>query len=55
MKQATKEQEAMLEKAVRYMISNLQFERHQARMHGCNVKSYDEEIEQYKQLKQIFA
>ncbi|MBR1527002.1 MAG: hypothetical protein IJ640_10170 [Prevotella sp.] len=42
----------MLDKAVRYMISNLQYERHQARMHGCNVESYDKEIEEYKQLKQ---
>ncbi len=46
---------SMLEKAVRYMISDLQYERHQARKHGCKVESYDKEIEEYKQLKQIFV
>lgn len=46
------EQLVLMERAVRYMISNLQYERHQACKHGCNPKAYDEEIEQYKQFKQ---
>lgn len=44
----------MLEKAVRYMISNLQYERHQALAHGCAGGSYDKEIEEYRQLKEYF-
>ena len=43
----------MLEKAVRYMISNLQYERHQALAHNCAPGSYDKEIEEYRQLKQF--
>ena len=43
----------LIEKAVRYMISNLQYERHQALAHGCAGGSYDKEIEEYRQLKQI--
>ena len=43
----------LLEKSVRYMISNLQYERHQAQAHGCNGGNYDEEIEEYKKLKSI--
>lgn len=49
----TKRHIELLEKSVRYMISNLQYERHQAQAHGCNGGSYDEEIEEYKKLKSI--
>lgn len=42
----------MLEKALRYMVSNLQYERHQAQLHNCSCGSYDKEIEDYRQLKQ---
>lgn len=51
----TKRNFELLEKAVRYMIGNLQYEQHQARMHGCSSGSYDEEIAEYKQLKQLLA
>ena len=43
---------AMIEKSVRYMISDLQYEQHQALAHGCAGGSYDKEIEEYRQLKQ---
>lgn len=49
----TKRNFELLEKAVRYMISNLQYERHQALTHGCNSGSYDSEIIEYKQLKEL--
>ncbi len=47
----SKHQLTLLEKAVRYMISNLQYERHQALSHGCSSYAYDKEIEEYKQFK----
>ena len=49
----SKHQAELLEKALRYMISNLQYERHQAREHGCNTAVYDAEIEEYRQFKKI--
>ena len=52
MKLITRNQKKMLEKAVRYMISDLQYERHQALLHGCTIGNYDKEIEEYKQLKE---
>ena len=48
----SKHETELLEKAIRYMISNLQYERHQAREHGCNVANYDAEIEEYRQFKE---
>ena len=48
----SKHQIELMEKAIRYMISNLQYERHQAATHGCSTGSYDAEIEEYKQLKE---
>lgn len=42
----------LLEKSVRYTICDLQYERHQARMHRCSPGTYDEEIAEYKQLKE---
>lgn len=42
----------MLEKAIRCMISNLQYERHQALVHNCSAGDYNREIEQYRQLKE---
>ena len=50
----TKEQYSMVAKALRHMISNLQYERHQAQLHNCSIGSYDKEIEDYRQLKQYF-
>ena len=50
--QLTNYQLDMLEKALRYMVSTLQYERHQAQLHNCASGSYDKEIEEYKQLKQ---
>ena len=50
----TKRNIELLEKAIRYTISNLQYERHQALAHGCSAGSYDKEIEEYRQLKKIF-
>lgn len=50
-----KEQSKLVGKAIRYIISDLQYERHQALKHGCTNGSYDEEIEQYKKLKEIFT
>lgn len=50
----TKRNLELLEKSVRYMISNLQYERHQALAHGCNSGSYDTEIEEYRKLKELF-
>ena len=49
----SKYQLTLFEKAVRYMISDLQYERHQALAHGCAGGSYDKEIEEYKQLQNI--
>ena len=37
------------------MISDLQYERHQALAHGCAGGSYDKEIEEYKQLQNIVS
>lgn len=42
---------SMIERAIRWMISDLQYERHQALSHGCQGGSYDKEIEEYRQLK----
>ena len=50
----TKRHFELLEKALRYTISDLQYERHQALTHGCTTGSYDEEINEFKQLKQLF-
>ncbi len=50
-----KERHEMVERAISKMIVDLQYERHQARKHGCNVENYDKEIEQYKQLKQVIS
>ena len=41
----------LIEKAIRYTISDLQYERHQALLHGCTVGTYDNEIEEFRQLK----
>ena len=51
----SKYQLTLFEKAVRYMISDLQYERHQALAHGCAGGSYDKEIEEYKQLQNIVS
>ncbi|WP_091963085.1 hypothetical protein [Prevotella sp. tc2-28] len=51
----SKYQLTLFEKAVRYMISDLQYERHQALAHGCAGGSYDKEIEEYKQLENIIS
>ena len=48
----TKQQIDLLEKAVRYTISDLQYEQHQAYLHGCSGGRYKEEIQEYKQLKE---
>lgn len=42
----------MLQRALTWMVCDLQYARHQARRHGCNVEQYDKEIEDYKQLKE---
>ena len=49
----SKQQLSLIEKAVRYMISNLQYERHQALAHGCSSSGYDKEIQEYRQLKEF--
>ena len=51
--QITSEQVELIAKAVRYMISDLQYERHQALAHHCDRGSYDKEIDEYKELKQF--
>lgn len=50
----TKRQKEMVERAIRYAISDLQYERHQALAHGCSGGSYDKEIEEFRQLKEYF-
>ena len=49
----TNNEVSLLEKALRHMISNLQYEQHQARLHGCSIGSYDAEIEEYRKLKEV--
>ena len=53
--QFTQTQLDMLEKAMRYMVSNLQYEQHQAMLHNCSTGSYNKEIEDYRQLKQYIS
>lgn len=43
----------LIEKAIRYTIADLQYEKRQAQKHGCSGNSYDSEIEEYQQLKSI--
>ena len=50
----TKQQMDMLEKAIRFTISDLQYEQHQAMKHGCSGAAYDDEIRRYKELKSLF-
>ena len=47
----SKEQSTMILRAISWMISDLQYERHQALCHGCTGGSYDKEIEEYRKLK----
>ena len=47
----SKEQSTMILRAISWMISDLQYERHQALCHGCSAGSYDKEIEEYRKLK----
>ena len=42
----------MIQRAITWMISDLQYERHQALAHNCTTGSYDREIEEYRQLKE---
>ena len=49
----TAHQKEMIERAIRYAISDLQYERHQALAHGCSGGCYDKEIEEYQQLKKV--
>ena len=49
----TKRHLELLEKAVRFTIADLMFEKHEARKHGCFTNAYDKEIEEYKQLKSL--
>ena len=51
----TKRQKEMVERAIRYTLSDLQYERHQALAHGCSAGSYDREIEEYRQLKEYMT
>lgn len=51
----SKRQQEMIERSVRWMISDLQYQRHQAQTHGCSTGSYDAEIEEYRQLKQYLS
>ena len=48
----TTQQSAMIQRAITWMISDLQYERHQALAHNCTTGSYDREIEEYRQLKE---
>ena len=48
----SEKQKSMMLRAITWMISDLQYERHQALQHNCSTGSYDTEIEEYKQLKQ---
>jgi hypothetical protein len=51
----SKKQKSMVLRAITWMISNLQYERHQALSHGCSTGSYDTEIEEYRQLKEYIS
>ena len=51
----TSQQSAMIRRAITWMISDLQYERHQALAHNCSAGSYDKEIEEYRQLKQYIT
>lgn len=44
----------MLEKAIRWTIADLQYEQHEAQKHGCSGEAYTSEINEYKQLKELF-
>lgn len=44
----------MLEKAIRWTIADLQYEQHEAQKHGCSGEAYTSEIDEYKQLKELF-
>lgn len=51
----TNEQSAMVEKAIRFCISDLQCQRQQAVEHACSGSAYDEEIQAMRDLKQLFV
>lgn len=51
----TKRHFDMLEKAIRFTIADLQYEKSQAMEKGLNGMVYDDEINEYKQLKALFT
>ncbi len=51
----TKQHFDMLEKAIRFTIADLQYEKSQAMEKGLNGMVYDDEINEYKQLKALFT